>query len=270
VVSINGRRSSNAPDWLIPSRYWPNRRKYLVAALKAADPSIIGTQEFTRTQAVDVETDLGINWTHWGGDGVGNGPVLWNTEKWIAVNHFEQMIPVDGERYMVAVQLESRPPKELGRIWIITLHLTVGSSATAIKQRHAQIRAAIRVLQTRPDWGHSLICGDFNSDGYNNGPLGGVRTIAAELGFQDLRTRLRNDQVQNYGYSSVNGWQATPKTGRWVDDVISPPAVVPYDAALSFTHFSVNGRLHWGSDHNLIRASVEWPALETSATEPIA
>jgi len=264
VGSCNGRRKSLLSDNLIPSHYWPNRRPYLVKALKAADLSIIGTQEFTRDQAVDVETDLGPNWTHWGGDGKGNGPVLWNTEKWLAVDTFEQMIPADGERYMVGVRLQSRPPKELGQIWIITLHLTVGGTRTAANLRHAQIRAAIRVLQTKPDWGCSLICGDFNSDGYNNGPLGGVRTIAAELGFQDLRTRLRNDQVKNYDYSSVNGWKATPKTGRWVDDILTPAAVEPYDSALSFTHFSVNGRLHWGSDHNVVRASVEWPAQEGS------
>jgi len=255
-ASANCRRSSNKPDWVIRSRYWPNRRPYLVKALKESGASVIGTQECTKQQAGDITHDLGARFSYFGGDGDGNGPVIWDTLKWDVGEAFEKEIEAPGERYMVAVRLASRPPKNFGQLWAVTVHLTVGDSKTAQEYRHKQIRAAIREMQRHDGWHYSAIFGDFNSDGYNNGPLGGVRTVAAELGYQDLRTLLKNDQVTKYNYSSSNGWGVTPKDGRWIDDILTPAWVKPYAAEVVLTDKSQG--TYCGSDHNIVRASMAW------------
>ena len=88
VVSLNCRRSSYLPDRLVRSRYWPNRRPYLVKAIQEAGTSIIGTQECTKEQASDITYDLGARFSYFGGDGPGNGPVIWDTLKWDVVDAF--------------------------------------------------------------------------------------------------------------------------------------------------------------------------------------
>jgi hypothetical protein len=256
IVSINCRRSSLALDHVVRSRYWPNRRPHLIAALKTVAPSIIGTQECTRDQAHDITHGLGPNFTYFGGDGAGNGPVVWDGLKWDAFDAFEKEIEAPGDRWMVAVQLASRPPKLPGKIWVVSIHLTVGDTKTIQRWRHEQIRAVISEIKKYPGWEQSVICADLNSDGYNNGPLGGVRTVAAELGFRDLRTRLKNDQVERYNYSSSNGWKATLKNDRWIDDILSPVGVRPYAASLEFC--CTREYPICASDHNIIRASVAW------------
>lgn len=255
AITINCRRSSYAPDKLIRSRYWPNRRPYLVKALKAAEPEIIGTQECTKQQAGDITHDLGANFSYFGGDGDGNGPVIWDGLKWDAVEWFEKEIDAPGERYMVAVKLASRLPKNPGFIWAVTCHLTVGSSSTAASYRIKQIRAVIRELQHHDGWEYSAIFGDFNSDSYS-GKRGAVLTIAAELGFRGLRERIKPAVFVRDSYSSVNGWKDTPSTGRWVDNILTPAKVTPYAGSLEFTCTRVYDRC--GSDHNIIRGSLKW------------
>lgn len=260
VGSINCRRSSNKPDWLIRSRYWPNRDQYLIQALDNSGCSIFGTQECTLEQSADITRRLGLNWAFFGGEaaGEGNTPILWDGVKWHAVDDLEVELPTPG-RWLVAVRLASRPPKLPGSLWVASVHLTRGDTATARDARHKEIRAAIRHIQKLPGWRHTALCGDFNSDGYVGSRVGGVRTIAAELGFRDLRSRVNlRDNFARESYSSFNGWQDTPQTGRWIDDILTPADVQPYAGALEFTCTRVYDGC--GSDHNIIRASVQWPA----------
>ena len=259
IESLNVRRSSYLPDRLIRYKYWPNRKPYLIKHLREVGASILALQECTVTQIHDITSALGSNWTYFGGDQKGNVLVAWDGLKYDAIQSIEIPLPSDSDqRYMAAVRLQSRPPKPLGTLWVASIHLTQGHTEAKSEWRHKQIRAAIRTIQSQQGSKHSVIAGDLNSTSTRTS-LGGTRRIAAELGYKDLRTRL---QVERRDYRSFNGWTYTPHDFDWIDDILTPADVRPYIGSLEFC--CKRRYTMCATDHNGIRASVEWPAAEVT------
>ena len=97
-----------------------------------------------------------------------------------------------------------------------------------------------------------IFFGDFNSIPTN----ASVRKIASNAGYQHLRAKLSATLIKRRTSNTFNGWKITKRESRWIDDVLTSPAVKPYSAAIMLTdssRFPVNA-----SDHNGVFAKVKW------------
>jgi len=250
TMTINCR-NSNAVE-LYPSRRWSRRRPYLIKFIKDNAPSVIGVQETNATMATEITDGLGAAWTFWG---TGTSKIIWDTAKWTAIDQWQGGLPyknvlgVTAVRPITMVKLQSIITGEFA--WFVSTHFAVHIS-NQLAQQEAQIRFAVKLIEQRPDHERVIIFGDFNNYHENSS----VRKIASDLGYVHLQKKAGLDHVTGETWNSFNGWKITKREGRWIDDILTSPAVKPYQASLKRTDSGVYPLC--ASDHNGIRASVEF------------
>jgi endonuclease/exonuclease/phosphatase family metal-dependent hydrolase len=215
-------------------------------------PSVIGVQECNNTQAAEITHDLGANYSFWGS---GTSKIIWDTNKWLVLDQFQAGLPykgvlgVPGVRPLTMLKLKSINTEEFA--WFASTHLAV-HIPNQEAQQEAQMKEIIRLIKLLPDHERVIIFGDFN----NYHTTSSVRKIAMTAGYVPLRKKAGLDLVTGETWNSFNGWKITKREGRWLDDVLTSPAVKPYDGALKRTDSGVY--VINASDHNGIRASVEF------------
>lgn len=259
TMSFNVRNKTAVADIPFPSRHWSKRLPVIVKLIKDNGPSVIGVQECRNDMCVDITNGLGPNWTFWGAR---TSKIIWNTEKWVAVDQWEGGLPFTefGVRKQRPVtMLKLRSIRTGGECWFISTHLTVSRPGLdQSRTRIEQMELLLQYLRERPDNGRAVILGDFN----DSSETGGVRAVAKAAGYQSLRTRLSDEAMTGDSRSTWNGWKPTLRNSRWIDDCLTPRYVTPYAGVVVLAD-TTTYPIH-ASDHNAVRASVSF----TSANLP--
>jgi hypothetical protein len=249
VLTINCRRSSIIE--LFPSRRWSRRKPYLIDFIKKAAPSVIGVEECTMTQTVDITDALGPNWTWFSSS---NPKIIWDSSKWTAIDHFYQDLPytalgITGHRQVVMVRLQSIKTGEA--CWFVDHHAVVHIPNEADwRKKHMEI--ICQLIAQRDEPGRVIFFGDFN----DLPQTGGVRGVAATHGYKALRKRLAASKISGVTRNSFNGWKVTKRDSQWLDDILTSAEVLPLDAAVRLTDPSVYPVC--ASDHNGIFARMQF------------
>ena len=249
-LTINCRNSHNVE--LKPSRFWAKRRPILIKFIKDVGPSVFGVQECNATMAAEITHGLGANFSFWGS---GTSKIMWDTNKWLVLDQFQAGLPykgvlgVPGVRPLTMLKLKSITTEDFA--WFASTHLAV-HIPNQNAQQEAQMREIIRLIELLPDHERVIIFGDFN----NYHQTSSVRKIAADHGYVPLRKKAGLDHVTGETWNSFNFWTITKRESRWIDDVLTSPAVKPYLGELRRTDSGVY--VINASDHNGIRASVEF------------
>jgi hypothetical protein len=76
-----------------------------------------------------------------------------------------------------------------------------------------------------------IFFGDFNSVPTD----ASVRKIASNAGYKHLRAKLSSTLITRRTHNTFNGWKITKRESKWIDDVLTSPAVKPYAAAIMLT-----------------------------------
>jgi endonuclease/exonuclease/phosphatase family metal-dependent hydrolase len=249
TLSINCRNENSIE--LFPSRRWSRRKPFLISFIRNCAPSVIGVQECTNNMAAEITQGLGPNWTFWGS---GTAKIMWDATKWVARDQFQAglaytVMGVTRSRPITMLKLQSI--KTSGFAWFVDTHLAVNiPNEEAVRQQ--QIRRAITLIEQRPDHERVIFFGDFNSVPTN----ASVRKIASDAGYKHLRAKLSASLITRRTCNTFNGWKITKRESKWIDDVLTSPAVKPYAAAIMLTDstvFPFNA-----SDHNGVFAKVEF------------
>jgi hypothetical protein len=249
VLTLNCRRSSAVE--LFPSRRWSRRKPYLIDFIKKTAPSVIGVQECTMTQTVDITDALGPNWTWYSSS---NPKIIWDSAKWTAIDHFYQDLPytvagVPGHRQVVMVRLQSIKTGEAS--WFIDHHGVVHIPNEADwRKRHME--KICQLIAERPAHERVIFFGDFNDLPQN----GGVRGVASTHGYKALRVRLPDSKISRLTYNSFNGFKVTKRENKWLDDILTSAGVTPLEAAIRLTDPTVYPVA--ASDHNGLFARVQF------------
>ncbi len=260
VMTLNGRKSTIPVP--VP---WSKRRPYMISYLKKIQPWVIGAQEFTVTQCLDVIrgddtiTGLGEHWNFMGGVKAGNCPIIYNTHKldYVKDTLIELILDSDlRKRYASIAQFTIRPTGE--KVWVGTAHLAVDgiTERNAPVLRAKQIARICSTIQGLPDSNEVILCGDFNSGTTKNSYLDSVRKIARTYGLKCLRERISPENISGESYDSHHKFGAkTEQNYRWIDDILTGPGVKPVKAVLHRTCNSVYPKVN-PSDHNGISAEI--------------
>jgi hypothetical protein len=249
VLTLNCR-NENAME-LFPSRRWTRRRPHLIKFIKDCAPSVIGVQECTNNMAAQITEGLGPNWTFWGS---GTAKIIWDAVKWVALDQFQAGLPyrhlgLTRQRPITMLKLQSIKTGEFA--WFVDTHLVVNIPDEE-PFRQQQIRHAITLIEQRPDHERVIFFGDFNSVPTD----ASVRKIASNAGYKHLRAKLSTTLITRRTYNTFNGWKITKRESKWIDDVLTSPAVEPYTAAIMVTDstkFPISA-----SDHNGVFAKVQF------------
>jgi endonuclease/exonuclease/phosphatase family metal-dependent hydrolase len=223
----------------------------LIKFIKDVGPSVVGVQECNDTMAAEITHGLGANWSFWGS---GTSKIIWDTNKWLVLDQFQGGLPykgllgVPGKRPITMLKLKSIITGDFA--WFVATHLAV-HIPNQDAQQEAQIKEAIRLIEERPDHDRVIIFGDFN----NYHVTSSVRKIAADHGYVHLRKKAGLDHVTGETWNSFNGWKITKRESKWLDDVLTSPAVLPYSGSLRRTDSGVY--VVCASDHNGIHASMD-------------
>jgi endonuclease/exonuclease/phosphatase family metal-dependent hydrolase len=97
-----------------------------------------------------------------------------------------------------------------------------------------------------------IFFGDFNSVPTD----ASVRKIASNAGYKHLRAKLSPTLITRRTHNTFNGWKITKRESKWIDDVLTSPAIKPYAAAIMLTDstkFPIAA-----SDHNGVFAKVQF------------
>lgn len=224
------------PAWDDPGDLsWAKRLPTIVSKVKAASVSVFLANECTKEMAADVQDRLGAQW-EW--DRVGVNAVFRDKAKWPQRRLIEKVLPGNGTRSLVAVDLLRAGTNITIRFGAFHLETLASgyakTEAEAQKLRDEQMRAAGTAL-TSGD-GHPAIVvagGDLNDTDDKTGP----RAIARTFGLKPL-----GDYVK-----VKNSTLGTTDSHRHLDDVFVRRATVT-SAEL------IDGGS--ASDHNLTRARV--------------
>ena len=249
TLSINCRNRTSVADIPFRSRHWNRRLPVLIEFINNCAPSVIGVQETRDDMAVDITHSLGPNWTFWGS---GTAKIIWDSTKWMALDHFEAGLPftqlgIPKARPFTMLKLMSI--KTQGFAWFASTHLVVNiPNEEAIRQQ--QIRLVINHVAQRPDPKRVIIFGDFNSIP----PNASVRKIASDAGYRHVRAKLST--ITRKTYNTFNGWKTTKREGKWIDDILTSRTVTPYSAAIMLTD-STALPIH-ATDHNGVFVKVEF------------
>ena len=228
TLSINCRNKTSMADIPFPNRHWNRRLPILIRFINNCAPSVIGVQETRDDMAVDITNGLGPNWTFWGS---GTAKIMWDSTKWIVVDHFEAGLPytimgITKSRPLTMLKLQSI--KTQGFAWFASTHLAVNiPNEESIRQK--QIKLVIQHVEDRPDHEWVIVFGDFNSIPTN----ASVRKIANDAGYRHVRAKLST--ITRKTYNSFNGWKITKRESKWIDDVLTSAKVKPYAAAMMLT-----------------------------------
>jgi endonuclease/exonuclease/phosphatase family metal-dependent hydrolase len=186
---------------------------------------VIGVQECTNNMAAEITGGLGPNWTFWGS---GTAKIIWDSTKWVALDQFQGGLPytvlgVTRQRPITMLKLQSIKTGEFA--WFVDTHLAVNIlNEEAIRQQ--QMKQAIILIEQRPDHERVIFLGDFNSVPTN----ASVRKIASDAGYKHLRVKLSPTLITRRTCNTFNGWKLTKREGKWIDDVLTSPTVMPYAA----------------------------------------
>jgi Endonuclease/Exonuclease/phosphatase family len=251
VMTLNCRTSSAIE--MRPSRWWSRRKPYLIDFIKKWAPSVIGTQECTKTQAADITNALGPNWTWYS---VSNVKIIWDSAKWTAIDNFYTELPytnlgMTGHRPVTMVRLQSIKTGEA--CWFVDHHSAVHitNDAEWRKKHMAQI---CDLIAERSEHDRVIFFGDFNDLPHNSG----VRGVAATHGYRHLRARLPHSKITGEMWNTFNGFKVTKREGKWIDDILASSAITPLNAAVGLTDPSVYPVA--ASDHNGVFARMRFGA----------
>ena len=106
------------------------------------------------------------------------------------------------------------------------------------------MEAVVVFIRANGDVPNTILGGDFNSSLMDDP---GPRTVGRAAGLFDLRSKLAAPQIRNVDLDTFNNWLPTLHDGRWIDDVLTGPNLVPYYVRLVETLGA--------SDHNWVLAS---------------
>jgi endonuclease/exonuclease/phosphatase family metal-dependent hydrolase len=217
-------------------------------------PSVIGTQECTKTQALDIKDALGPNWTWYS---VSNVKIIWDGAKWTAIDQFYQELPytnfgIPGHRQVTMVRLQSIKTGEA--CWFVDHHgvVHIRDDATWRKRHMAKI---CELITERPEHERVIFFGDFNDLPLN----GGVRAVAGARGYKHLQARLPASKIVGEARNTFNGFKVTKREHKWIDDILTSAAITPLEgAAVHLTDPSVYPVA--ASDHNGLFARMRFGA----------
>jgi hypothetical protein len=252
VMTLNCRTSSAVE--IFPSRRWSRRKSYLIDFIRKWAPSVIGTQECTKTQAVDITDALGTNWTWYS---VSNVKIIWDSAKWTAIDQFYAELPytnmgIPGHRQVTMVRLQSIKTGEA--CWFVDHHGVVHIT-NAAQWRTNHMEQICDFIAERPEHDRVIFFGDFNDLPLNSG----VRRVAAAHGYKHLRARLPDSKIIGELRNTFNGFKVTKREGKWIDDILVSSAITPLDgAAVHLTDPSVYPVA--ASDHNGLFARMRFGA----------
>ena len=252
VMTLNCRTSSAVE--IFPSRRWGRRKPYLIDFIRKCAPSVIGTQECTKTQAVDIKAALGPNWTWYS---VSNVKIIWDSAKWTAIDQFYAELPytnmgLPGHRQVTMVRLQSIKTHEA--CWFVDHHSAVHIT-NAAEWRTKHMEQICDFIAERPEHHRVIFFGDFNDLPLNSG----VRGVAAARGYNHLRARLPDSKIIGELRNTFNGFKVTKREGKWIDDILVSSAITPLDgAAVHLTDPSVYPVP--ASDHNGVFARMRFGA----------
>jgi endonuclease/exonuclease/phosphatase family metal-dependent hydrolase len=223
----------------------------LINFIKQHAPSVIGVQECTMEQTVDITDALGPNWTWYSSS---NPKIMWDSAKWTAIDHFYQELPytalgVTGHRQVVMVRLQSMKTGEA--CWFVDHHAVVHIPNEATwRKRHME--KICQLIAERAEHERVIFFGDFNDIPQN----GGVRAVAADHGYKQIRTRLPDSKIAGVSRNSFNGFKITKRNHEWLDEIFTSSKVTPLSAAIYLTDPSVYPVA--ASDHNGLFARVKF------------